>query len=61
MPGEFSDVPIAAAAPDRCLDEADWILPGLDDAGDRLFCPKQPDAAAVPPMILIIASSGSTR
>ena len=33
----FPDVPIVAAALDRCLDEAGYILPGLGDAGDRLF------------------------
>src|SRR6201984_3824562 len=33
----FPDVPIVAAALDRCLDETGYILPGLGDAGDRLF------------------------
>src|SRR3954469_1401132 len=33
----FPDVPIVAAALDRCLDTAGYILPGLGDAGDRLF------------------------
>jgi len=33
----FPDVPIVAAALDRCLDEGGYILPGLGDAGDRLF------------------------
>jgi uracil phosphoribosyltransferase len=33
----FPDVPIIAAALDRCLDETGYILPGLGDAGDRLF------------------------
>ena len=33
----FPDVPVVAAALDRCLDEASYILPGLGDAGDRLF------------------------
>jgi len=33
----FPDVPVVAAALDRCLDEAGYILPGLGDAGDRLF------------------------
>ena len=33
----FPDVPIVAAALDRCLDESGYILPGLGDAGDRLF------------------------
>ena len=33
----FPDVPIVTAALDRCLDEYGYILPGLGDAGDRLF------------------------
>jgi len=33
----FPNVPIVAAALDRCLDESGYILPGLGDAGDRLF------------------------
>src|ERR1700720_157046 len=33
----FPDVPIVVAALDRCLDEHGYILPGLGDAGDRLF------------------------
>jgi len=33
----FPDVPIVAAALDRCLNEHGYILPGLGDAGDRLF------------------------
>jgi uracil phosphoribosyltransferase len=33
----FPEVPILAAAIDRCLDEHGYILPGLGDAGDRLF------------------------
>jgi uracil phosphoribosyltransferase len=35
--GVFPEVAIVAAARDRCLDEAGYILPGLGDAGDRLF------------------------
>jgi uracil phosphoribosyltransferase len=31
------DVPIFAAALDRELNEVGYILPGLGDAGDRLF------------------------
>lgn len=31
------DVPIYTAAIDRCLNERGYILPGLGDAGDRLF------------------------
>jgi uracil phosphoribosyltransferase len=35
--GIFPDVGIVAAAVDRCLDAHGYILPGLGDAGDRLF------------------------
>jgi uracil phosphoribosyltransferase len=35
--GVFPDVPVVAAALDRCLDAHGYILPGLGDAGDRLF------------------------
>ncbi len=31
------DVPVYAAALDRCLSDRGYILPGLGDAGDRLF------------------------
>jgi uracil phosphoribosyltransferase len=31
------DVPVYAAALDRGLDERGYIVPGLGDAGDRLF------------------------
>ena len=31
------DVPIYTAAVDRCLNDHGYILPGLGDAGDRLF------------------------
>jgi len=33
----FPGVTIVAAALDRCLDDHGYILPGLGDAGDRLF------------------------
>ncbi len=33
----FPEVSIVAAAVDRCLDERGYILPGVGDAGDRLF------------------------
>jgi len=33
----FPAVPILVAAVDRCLDSHGYILPGLGDAGDRLF------------------------
>ena len=31
------DVPIVTAAVDRCLNEKGYIMPGLGDAGDRMF------------------------
>ena len=34
---EHPDVPLFAAAIDRCLDEHGYIRPGLGDAGDRLY------------------------
>jgi len=34
---EHSDVDIYAAAQDKCLNEHGYIVPGLGDAGDRLF------------------------
>lgn len=37
MEEAFPDVPVYAAALDRCLNECGYILPGLGDAGDRLF------------------------
>ena len=33
----FPELPIHAAALDRCLNERGYILPGLGDAGDRMF------------------------
>ena len=33
----YPDLPIHAAAVDRCLNERGYILPGLGDAGDRMF------------------------
>jgi uracil phosphoribosyltransferase len=33
----FPDVPIVTAAVDSCLNDHGYILPGLGDAGDRLF------------------------
>jgi uracil phosphoribosyltransferase len=35
--GVFPQVTIVAAALDRCLDAHGYILPGLGDAGDRLY------------------------
>jgi uracil phosphoribosyltransferase len=37
MREEHPDIVIYAAALDRCLDPKGYILPGLGDAGDRLF------------------------
>ena len=37
---DHSDVDIFAAAVDECLNEHGYIVPGLGDAGDRLFCTK---------------------
>ena len=37
MDRDHPDVPIFTAALDRELDENGYILPGLGDAGDRLF------------------------
>ena len=37
MQAEHPDVPVYAAALDRQLNEKGYILPGLGDAGDRLF------------------------
>lgn len=37
MGREHSDVPIVTAAVDRQLSEAGYLLPGLGDAGDRMF------------------------
>jgi uracil phosphoribosyltransferase len=34
---QHPDVPIYTAAIDECLDAHDYIIPGLGDAGDRLF------------------------
>jgi uracil phosphoribosyltransferase len=37
MESAHPEVPIFAAALDRCLNEKGYILPGLGDAGDRMF------------------------
>jgi uracil phosphoribosyltransferase len=37
MQAAHPDVPVFAAALDRQLNENGYILPGLGDAGDRLF------------------------
>jgi uracil phosphoribosyltransferase len=33
----YPELPIYAAALDRCLNDRGYILPGLGDAGDRMF------------------------
>jgi len=33
----YPDVPVYTASVDRCLNDRGYILPGLGDAGDRLF------------------------
>lgn len=33
----YPDIPVHAAVVDRCLNEVGYILPGLGDAGDRMF------------------------
>jgi uracil phosphoribosyltransferase len=38
----FPDVPIIAAALDRCLNDIGYILPGLGDAGDRYHGTTEP-------------------
>lgn len=37
MTAAYPDVPVFTAAIDRCLNNKGYILPGLGDAGDRLF------------------------
>ncbi|APZ93816.1 uracil phosphoribosyltransferase [Fuerstiella marisgermanici] len=40
---QFPDVPIYTCAIDRELNDRKFILPGLGDAGDRIFNTEQPD------------------
>ena len=44
--GEVGPVEVLAAAKDPGLDEHGYIVPGLGDAGDRLFGPKESQRAA---------------
>ena len=37
MHSEHPEVPIYCAALDKCLNENAYIVPGLGDAGDRIF------------------------
>jgi uracil phosphoribosyltransferase len=34
---QHPDVPVTTCAVDRCLNDHGYILPGLGDAGDRIF------------------------
>jgi uracil phosphoribosyltransferase len=34
---DHPDLRVVVAAVDRCLNERGYILPGLGDAGDRMF------------------------
>ena len=38
------DVTIYTASIDQCLNEHGYIIPGLGDAGDKIFGTKQKDA-----------------
>jgi uracil phosphoribosyltransferase len=42
------DVDIHIAAADCCLNQKGYIVPGLGDAGDRLFGTKLDEAARIP-------------
>ena len=44
--GQFPDVQVVAAAVDATLDGRKFIVPGLGDAGDRIFNTSAPDASA---------------
>jgi uracil phosphoribosyltransferase len=46
--GEHPDVDIHVAAVDCCLNDVGYIVPGLGDAGDRLFGTKVDEAAQIP-------------
>lgn len=46
--GAHPDVDIHIAAADCCLNDKGYIVPGLGDAGDRLFGTKVDDATRVP-------------
>jgi uracil phosphoribosyltransferase len=45
---DHPDVDIHIAAADCCLDDRGYIVPGLGDAGDRLFGTKLDEAARIP-------------
>jgi uracil phosphoribosyltransferase len=45
------DVAIHIAAADCCLNDRGYIVPGLGDAGDRLFGTKMDEAARIPEIV----------
>jgi len=47
--GVHADVDIHIAAADCCLNDRGYIMPGLGDAGDRLFGTRVEEAARIPP------------
>ncbi len=46
--GAHPDIEIHVGVVDRCLDERGYIVPGLGDAGDRLFGTKMEEATRIP-------------
>ena len=42
LQSQFSDVPIYVCVVDECLNERKFIMPGLGDAGDRIFNTQRP-------------------
>jgi uracil phosphoribosyltransferase len=46
--GAHPEVDIHVAAVDRCLNDRGYIVPGLGDAGDRLFGTKVEEATRIP-------------
>jgi uracil phosphoribosyltransferase len=48
LQGAHPDVEIHVAAVDSCLNDRGYIVPGLGDAGDRLFGTKVEEAALIP-------------
>ncbi len=43
LQSQFSDVPIYVCVVDECLNERKFIMPGLGDAGDRIFNTQRSD------------------
>jgi uracil phosphoribosyltransferase len=48
LQGAHPDVEVHVAAVDCCLNDQGYIIPGLGDAGDRLFGTKVDEAARIP-------------